>query len=177
MINHIFHNIKWVALAVAIFALGACSSSPMKAYTGPTMPADQTALIVSGPYTDLESVDGVKVSSLSATVLPGKHTVGMRPSEYGTTYPGYVGPYYFYSRVTGSVEFAAEAGHRYVAWVRMGPGPATEELTGSGFEWRGYVEDQTTNRNLVRTAALPLEAEPVPPYGGGGGVEVPMHLH
>jgi len=175
MRNRIFHNIKWVALAVAIFALGACSSAPTKGYSGPAMPADQTALIVSGPYTDLESVDGVKVSGLRVSVLPGKHTVGMRPSNYGSSYPGYLGPYYFYSLVTGSVEFSAEAGHRYVAWVRMGPGPATEELTGSGFEWRGYVEDQTTNHNLVRTAALPLEAEPVPSYGGASGAVVPMH--
>ena len=56
----------------ASLLLGACSTAPMQAYSGPALPPGQTALIIGGFHTDLVSVDGMKVSGSSVAVMPGR---------------------------------------------------------------------------------------------------------
>ena len=165
----VFQKLRNAALGVAIFALVACAGTPMRAYPGPALPADQTALVKTGAYTDLVACDGTSVPGLTVAVLPGEHTIQLKPSDRQDRQDikGYSWPYLFYSRVIGSVVFEAQAGHTYVAYVNLSAGPATEEApSGTGFVWVGYIEDQTTHQRLAKTDKLPLEAEPRVPGGG-----------
>jgi hypothetical protein len=90
-------------------------------------------------------------------VLPGEHTLHMRPAEQDQPNQAYI----FYSWVIGLVEFVAEAGHRYRVYVDFvpTPGPADEEK-GSGFTWIGYVLDKSTGQKIANTGQLPLGVEP-----------------
>jgi hypothetical protein len=163
----VFHRWKIMALVVGLLALTACAGTT-KGYSGPALPADQTSVVRSGPYTDLVATDGVRVSGLSVALLPGKHTIEFKPSDNQQTY-GY-GAYYFYSRVTGSIAVMAEAGRTYLAYVRIETAPATTDdssagyavdgSTDTGFTWSGYITDEATGQILGRTDRLPLQAEP-----------------
>jgi hypothetical protein len=167
MRTSVFHHWKTMALVVAVLALSACAGMT-NGYSGSTPPSDQTAVVRSGPYTDVVATDGTKVSGLRVALSPGKHTIEIKPSDNQQTY-GY-GAYYFYSRVTGSIAVTAEPGHTYLAYVRIANTPATTEdsdvrysVTGSsdtGFTWSGYITDETTGQSLARTDRLPLQAEP-----------------
>jgi hypothetical protein len=161
-------------ILMALMVLGSCSTAPTQVYSGPALPANQTALITSGFHTYLVSVDGVKVPGLSATVTPGTHTVVMRPADDLVTPYGYNQAYYFYSRVDGTVACVAQAGHTYRAEVNVGnprheqePG---EEISGTGFVWNGYIEDRTAETRVARTESMPLYAEPrgIPTNAPGG---------
>ena len=169
MKGKIFRHLKILVLVVAVIGLGACAGTTMQGYSGPVLPAEQTAVVKSGPYTDLVTVDGVRVSGRVVSLLPGKHTIVMRPSTSQTTY-GYNGAYMFYSNVDGSLDFTVEAGHTYLVYVNMG---ATPTATGdsalaytdfgpndTGFSWVGYVTDETASKRLARTDRLALQAEP-----------------
>lgn len=150
---------RWELLTVlGVFLLGlaACTSTTQH-YAGPALPDERTALIESGPYTYIESINGKKIATLRATVLPGTLVLTMRPDEQNQPVREYV----FYSRGPGSVSFDAEAGHRYLAYVVFVPeeGPA-DELKGSGYVWIGYVLDKSTGRKVAETGRLPLDVEP-----------------
>jgi len=175
--KRILLSLAMMVLAVA-FLTQTASMASEQGYTGPAKPADETAVVRSGAYTDIVAIDGTTTSSLSITVLPGEHTVVMKPS-----YPAgdnvWVTPYYFYSRVNGSVTFKAEAGHTYVAYARTSAGPSTEDQSaagyasmedqsGSGFSWVGYIEDKTAHERVAKTERLALEAYPRS-WGFGGG--------
>jgi hypothetical protein len=144
-------------VGIVLLALTACSTSATKEYAGPTLPSDQTALVESGPYTHIRGLDDQRIASLRVAVLPGAHTIEMRPAEQEQPYREYL----FYSRVTGSAKFVAEAGHRYLAYVDFipGPGPADEDK-GSGYTWIGYVLDTSTGKKIANTERLALEVEP-----------------
>ncbi len=75
-----FRHWKIMVLLVAVLALSACAGTT-KGYSGPILPADQTAVVRSGPYTDVVATDGVKVSGLRVALLPGKHTIEIKPSD------------------------------------------------------------------------------------------------
>ncbi len=176
MRNIIFHHLKTLAIGVAVLALGACAGMPMQGYTGPALPTDRTAVVRTGPYTDIVAYDSMKLPSLSVALLPGEHTLEMLPNDPPNT-DGYSGAYYFYSKVTGSVAFMAEAGHRYQAYVSIAPEPGTTEgsdsgYKDSGFAWRGYIQDETTHKRVASTGRLPIEAEPKIYPGGTGGAAI-----
>jgi hypothetical protein len=159
-----------LSLGIMVLALGllgqtACAVAT-KGYTGPVKPADETAIVSSGPYTELVSTDGTKISGLKVALLPGEHTVVMKPS-YSIDNSTYMGAYFFYSNVNGSVTFNVEPGHRYVAYVTTSAGPPTEDNTGTGFIWVGHIEDRTTHQKVAKTDRLPLEAYPRTPGGAG----------
>jgi hypothetical protein len=143
-------------LGIVLFTLTACASVTNE-YKGPTLPSDQTALVESGSYTNIESLDGRRTTKLKMALLPGEHTVQMRPSEQEQPNQAYL----FYSWVTGSVTFVAEAGHRYLVYVDFvpTPGPADEEK-GSGYTWTGYVLDRSTGKRIADTGQLPLGVAP-----------------
>jgi hypothetical protein len=159
----VYHNVRLMAVGIVLLALSACAGAVTKGYTGPTLPADQTALIRSGPYTHIEKCDGLNVPGLNVAVLPGVHTVEMRPAEQEQPLRNYI----FYSRVNGSVSFTAEAGHRYLAYVDFVPGqtPADEEK-GSGYTWIGYISDESSEKKVGNTGSLPLGVEPRTFQGG-----------
>jgi hypothetical protein len=167
-----FHHLRTLALVMATLALSACAGASMQGYSGSALPADQTAIVKSGAYTDLMASDGMKVPRLSVAVLPGRHTIVMKPSDNQGLY-GY-GAYFYYSLVTGSVQFTAEAGHYYLAYVIFAPASGTTweddmEHTGTGFTWVGYITDETTGKRVARTDRLALQAEP---RGWPGGVSM-----
>ena len=157
MKNMAFHNLRIVALGMAVLALAACAGTPMQGYTGPVLPAEQTALVRSGPNTDLIACDGAKVPGLSISVLPSVHTVELKPDDQQQNYlqTGFL----FRSNVTGSVSFTAEAGHRYMAYASIAPAPSSDEEMGTGYTWVGIVEDETTHKKVARTDKLPLNVE------------------
>ena len=158
-----------MVVALAFFAQTA-GAAAAKGYAGPLRPADETAVVRSGAYTELVSSDGTKVPGLSVAVLPGEHTIVMKPS-YPTDNYEFMGAYFFYSLVNGSVTFNAEPGHEYVAYVSTAAGSAKgydeDSPTGTGFAWVGYIEDKTAHQRVAKTERLPLEAFPRSPGGAG----------
>jgi hypothetical protein len=164
------HTMKIFVLGLAVLALGACSSAPTIMYSGPVLPADQTAVVGRGTHTDIVSVDGARVSGAKVVVLSGKHTIEMKPTDGDYSYYG-PGNYIFYSRVTGRADLTAEPGHVYEVYAHMIAEPSAREYgvgdsTGSGFKWSGYVIDKTTSKKVAETGWLRLEAEPRSDSGG-----------
>ncbi|OPY63357.1 MAG: hypothetical protein A4E57_03810 [Syntrophorhabdaceae bacterium PtaU1.Bin034] len=146
---------------ILLLLLAACSPAVIKGYPGPTLPGNQTALVETGAYTVIEGFDGQRATGDAVVLLPGPHTLHIRPNEYQQP----MSQYWFYSPVIGSVNFNAEAGHTYRVYVDfvVAPGPVAEEK-GSGFRWVGYILDRSTNRTIANTGLLPLDAEPrIPP--------------
>jgi hypothetical protein len=169
MKGNLFLYLKTLVLLVALIGLGACAGTTMQGYSGPALPADQTAVVRSGPYTDLVSVDGVRVSGRVVSLLPEKHTIVMRPSNSQTTY-GYKEAYILYSNVDGSLDFTGESGHTYSVYVNVAPTPTASEDSAlaytdfgpndTGFIWIGYVTDEMAGKRLAETDRLALQAEP-----------------
>lgn len=168
-----------LVLSLAVLALGACSTTPTRLYSGPALPVEQTAVVKGGPYTDIVSVDGVPVSGDKVVLLPGVHNVAMRPSEQLYNDYDYYGPgnYIFYSRINGTAQFTAEPGHIYEVYADMTAAPPGGYGNGSdmgyggkasGFIWTGYVTDKTMHKRVARTEVLPLEAWPRGNSTGGG---------
>jgi hypothetical protein len=93
--------VKALCIVVTVFLTGSCSTTRM--YSGPELPASQTALIRGADTTiNLVSCDGKKFSSTDVIVLPGEHTIEMGFSGGGS-----------YSLSTTFAKFNAEAGHIY----------------------------------------------------------------
>ena len=159
MRNMVFRRLGMIALAMVALALAACAGTPMKGYTGPALPAEQTVLVETGPYAEIVTCDGVKVSALRVAVLPGEHTIEMKPNDQQSDYmqTGYM----FRSKVIGSASFTAEAGHTYVVGVSIVAAPLTDEDIGSGYTWTGTIEDETTHKRVKRTDRLPLDVLPM----------------
>lgn len=126
--------------------MSSCAGVTKKGYEGVSLPPDKTATVQSGPYTTIQGIDGAKLaaSQLNVTVLPGKHTIEI-------AYPPAVTDYvaFYYSNVTGSITFDAEAGHRYLAYThRISP-----DL------WVAYVRDKTSGERVAQSEPLPLKVE------------------
>ncbi|MGD0661228.1 MAG: hypothetical protein ABSD38_24455 [Syntrophorhabdales bacterium] len=151
-----------MVLALALFAQTASAAAAKESAPG------ETAVVRSGAYTELVSADGAKVSGLSVTLTPGEHTVVMKLA-YPINNNEFMGGYFFYSLVNGSVTFNAEPGHQYVAYVTTAAGPTKEDEMGTGFTWVGNIEDKTAHQKVAKTETLPLEALPRTPGSGGGG--------
>ena len=49
-------------VVIAFLVICSCSSTPMKGYTGPDLPANQTALIKAVRTTNLVTCDNIKLS-------------------------------------------------------------------------------------------------------------------
>jgi hypothetical protein len=153
--------------AIAIFAaivllLSACSPHATKAYQGQELPGNQTALLQSGPHTEIISLDGHRVASQTVSVLPGHHTITMRILE---NRPPMSPAYAFYSLSDASVDFIAQPGRRYVASVDVvgSPFPVSGEKD-SGFRLVGNVRDMTANQVIAQTDYLPVGAWPRVPH-------------
>ncbi len=159
----LLRNITMVGLVIAFLLTAACSQAVIKAYQGPELPADQTAVIKTGAYTELVAVDGQNVrTQRNVAVLPGPHTVQMKIIE--SQEPMY-DQYWYYSYVNGEVNFAAQPGHTYQVSISFVPSPFP--LSGaqdSGFRWVAYVRDTTAHRLVARTDYLPVEVWPRVPY-------------
>ncbi len=156
-------SIATAGLVLVLLMAAACSQAVIKTYQGPELPADQTALIRTGAYTELVAVDGQQVrTQRNVAVLPGNHTVQFKIVE--SQEPMY-DEYWYYSYVNAAVNFTAQPGHTYMVSVSFVPSPYP--LSGakdSGFRWLGYVTDRTVHRVVARTDYLPLEAWPRVPY-------------
>jgi tetratricopeptide (TPR) repeat protein len=132
------HCVKVLAVAVSLFLVGACSTAPMKGYTGPERPPSETALVKSaGAGTSIERCDGKKVTSNSVAVLPGDHTIEMsyfdRASES-------------YSANNAFLKFTAEAGHTYILDRTLSSQPGRYEA---------FIMDQMTGKRVSITVIMP----------------------
>lgn len=150
-------------LAMAMFGIGflllsACTHV-MKAYPGPELPGTQTALLQSGAYTQILSLDGQPVTSQKVSILPGPHSVVILIFDEEPT-PISV-EYAFSSLSDGTVNFVAEPGHQYVASVDViaSPFPISGQ-NDTGFRWVGYVSDRVNNQIIAQTEYLPVGVWP-----------------
>ena len=159
MKNTVCHNLRIVVLGVAVLALGASASAPIKGLTRYLLPADQTASFQErtqhGP-SRVQRCPGVRPRA--SLFCPGDHTIELKPTdiyEYQQQ-----GPNFFYFRVTGSVAFTAEAGHKYLAYVNIATVPSTEDNSGA-YTWAGLQskKDETTHKRVARTERLPLRGK------------------
>jgi hypothetical protein len=122
---------KVLFVVVIVFLIVSCSST-MKMYSGPELPASQTALVKCGDTSiNIVSCDGQKVKSLEFTILPGVHTI-----EMGFNTPG-VG----YSSDNTLMDFTAEASHVYVV-----------DRTSQGGFYLANISDRTTGKRVDRNA-------------------------
>ena len=136
---------KAAVAVLVLIVMGSCASMTKRGYDGPPQEAERTSIIVSGPYTEIERCDGVRLKSseLRVVVLPGKHTVEIAFPPRRTDIA------FFFSNVTGLLTFDAEAGHRYLAVANL----VLPDL------WLAYIADQTTGKRVVESAPLPLKVE------------------
>jgi hypothetical protein len=130
---------------LALLLVSSCASVIKQGYEGAKLPTDRTAVIQSGPYTDIEGYDGTQLGSrwLSIAVLPGRHAIEVAFP------PRLTGNAFYYSDVTGLVTFDALAGHRYVAYAYL----VSPDL------WIAYVSDRTSGERVAQSELLPLKVE------------------
>jgi tetratricopeptide (TPR) repeat protein len=103
----------------------------MRMYSGPELPASQTALVRGADISiNLVSCDGRKITSSDVIILPGDHTIEM------SYYQREVG----YSVDTALIDFTAEAGHVYVV----------DRLTGGGNTYRVTIIDRDSQHKVGR---------------------------
>ncbi len=143
-------------LLVMAFLLVVSCAGTMKGYTGPSMPAGETVLIKTGFYADLLRCDDIRLapSYFNIIVLPGKHIVEISLRRQ------WIGDKLLHSDVTGSITFAAEAGHTYSVNANLLPGKEWAGLVAHQYDWQGYVKDQGTGQTIaVTTEALPARIE------------------
>ena len=151
-------DLTMVMFGIGFLLLSACTHA-MKAYPGPELPSAQTALVQSGAYTQILSLDGLPVTSRKVSILPGSHSVVIRILDEEST-PISVA-YAFYSLSDGTVDFVAKPGHQYVASVDViaSPFPISGE-NDTGFRWVGYVRDRINNQIIAQTDYLPVGVWP-----------------
>ncbi|HVN96689.1 MAG TPA: tetratricopeptide repeat protein [Syntrophorhabdaceae bacterium] len=125
----------FLVLTVSVLLISSCAVAPYKAYTGPDLPPDETALIERASIDiAIKSCDGTEVTSDAVTVLPGDHTLEMSFNEVGR----------YYARNTCFLKFTVEAGHTYRIDKRFSSIPETYE---------GFVVDQNTGKQVVSGCA------------------------
>jgi hypothetical protein len=123
-----------------ILILTSCASTT-KMYSGPGRPATETALIRGVDSSiDILSCDGTKLSSNSAILLPGEHTVDVTYRERDSG--GY--------SLAGSIrlQWMAEAGHTYIVEksIHASSRPGMSAM---------YIIDQATNKNVSTGVLVP----------------------
>jgi hypothetical protein len=123
--------VKVLAVVASVFLAGSCSTAPMRGYTGPELPASQTALIRGASSgINIVSCDGMKVTSSAVSVLPGDHIIEM--SYFDSISESY-------SVGTSFIKFTAEAEHIYSV------GHMSSSLPG---RYEVLVMDQTTGKRV-----------------------------
>ncbi len=150
-----FLGARLALLGMAFLLAGSCAGT-MRGYTGPSMPAGETALIKTGFYADILRCDDVRLapSYLNIIVLSGKHTVEISFRRQ------WVGDKLLHSEVTGSITFAAAAGHTYSVNANLLPIKEWAGLVEHEYDWQGYVKDQGTGQTVaITTEALPVRIE------------------
>jgi hypothetical protein len=162
-----------LGLCVVMFlGLTNCAVVTTQWYEGQGKPANETAIIETGPYTNIEAIDGKTVNALRIAVLPGTYQVSIKPGEPDQQ-P--LSPYLFYSRVTGSISFTAQAGHTYMVYVKfLTEQKPADEIRGSGFVWIAYILDRSVDKKIAQTDPLPLEAEH---RGWPTGLSIPSNIY
>ena len=122
--------VKQLLLITAFLVICSCSSAPMKGYTGPDLPANQTALIKAVRTTNMVTCNGIKlgVSQNEVIILPGTHNVEI-------TWRGGIESY---SNEVILVTLKAEAGHTY---------EISAESVPAG-KWDVFTTDKTTGERV-----------------------------
>jgi hypothetical protein len=130
MKREFLYLVKVLCALVTVFMVGSCSTTT-RMYSGPELPANQTALIRGADISiNLVSCDGKKLSSSNVIVLPGEHTIEM--SYYDSVA-------YRYSSDSSLMDFTAEAGHVYVV----------DKISGGG-RYLSFILDSSTGKKVDR---------------------------
>jgi hypothetical protein len=136
--------------------LASCAGTTTGGYTGPELPADQTAIVRAGAYANIVECDGLKLgpSRLKIAVVPGTHIVKM---TFRRQVMGYK---FLYSGLVGSATFVAQAGHRYLVDVDLVPQGKPLGFITSDYDWIGHIVDEGTGEAVaVTTEPLPVKVE------------------
>lgn len=134
--------VEVLAVVVSLFLAGPSFAAPKRMYTGPERPATETALIRGATSEiNIESCDGVKVTSSDFSVLPGDHTIEM--SFRGARE---------YSIDTSFLKFTAEAGHIYIA-------DRETVHTQPGARYHPFILDKTTGKKVSEYFLPPSKLE------------------
>jgi hypothetical protein len=108
---------KPMIVLVMVFLILSCSTTTQM-YSGPERPAGETALVRGADLSiEIIRIDGRKLNSMAASVLPGDHTVEVT----------YSGQFYY---LIGSMilRWKAEAGHTYVVDKLIGTAPGMSSM-------------------------------------------------
>ena len=131
-----------LAIVASLFLVGSSFAAPKRMYTGPERPASETALIRGATFEiNIESCDGVKVTSSDIAVLPGDHTIEM--SFHGVME---------YSQDTSFLQFTAEAGHTYLVDKEY---PHNQP----GGWYAPFILDKTTGEKVSQSFIPPSQLE------------------
>lgn len=125
--------VEVMAAVASLFLAESVFAAPKRMYTGLERPATETALIRGATSEiNIESCDGMKVTSLEITVLPGEHIIEM----------SFSGPLES-SAQNSFLQFTAVAGHTYVVDredVFSSPGPL----------YSAFIFDKTTGKRVSK---------------------------
>jgi hypothetical protein len=131
-----------LVVVISLFLAGSSFAAPKRMYTGPERPASETALIRgASSEINIESCDGVKVTSLDLAVLPGDHIVEM-------SFSGVL----MRSADTSFLQLIAEAGHTYIVDIE-------DVHTQPGARYHAFILDKTTGKRVSRHFLPPSQLE------------------
>jgi hypothetical protein len=134
--RNIFLYLSKALCIVTLVLLTISCSTTSRMYSGPELPASQTALIRGADSTiNIESCDGVKVNSTTVSVLPGEHTIEMSFND----------PLVGYSNYNVFKKFTVEAGHTY---------GITKKILATHGTYSVPITDQTTGKEIPATDVI-----------------------
>lgn len=130
--NHFWLCAGILTVVVSFRLIDSSFGAPQQMYAGPRRAANESALIRGATKeVNIESCDGVKVTSLEISVLPGEHVLEM-------SYVGSIS----YSTENSFKKFSVEAGHTYTMDWTQGQAPASYTVV---------VKDITTGKMVNAT--------------------------
>jgi hypothetical protein len=158
-VGNILLYLSKVLCVVTLALIMISCSTTTKMYSGPELPASQTALVqgAAGPIS-IEACDGVKVTSSAITVLPGEHTIWMSLNQIGS-----VGEYYSTGNIP--ITFIAEAGHTYGVDVSTHRNPYAlikDNTTGEKVAFSSHK--QKYEENVIKRADIQIQKNPTNVY-------------
>jgi hypothetical protein len=151
---------KLCLLSLSIVLSGSCSVPTMKVPEDHGLSPRVAAVIRSGAFTQIESVDGTRVASpyLDVIVPPGTRTVEI---AFGRRL---LGNKLLYPIGTATVRLFAEPGRTYAVNTEAVPESSWMGVVVWQFAWIAYVTDKMTGQTVVQSDPLPLKAEYADPF-------------
>jgi len=150
-----------LSFAFLCFALaGSCTGQTMKLSDSQNLSPKVAAIVRSGAYTQIETVDGTRIASpyVNVMIAPGTHT--LRVTFLRRTVVNKL----LYPSDTAIVRLFAEPGRRYEVATEPVPDSSWRGVAVWRFSWIAYVVDKMTGEIVAQSDPLPLNAEYVDPF-------------